>query len=190
MELPAKQSHNNVLKRLLEEGARTYLEAATAIVTFQQEVQKRCREVMEGNLAEYASALKVVLRSTELEVVADPPFTKWEGDYWALGVRIVRTDLPKLRWWEMQCLLEYHVDGDWLGCSIAEWFPTSKIAAEVARKLNQINRDVYCDGKAVWLELAVKVEDASAFEEKLATLVQQWISVWSKVGGIKAVFKG
>ena len=85
MEPPAKHSHNAALKRLLEEGTRSYLEATAALVAYQQEVQKKCRAVVERSLAEYASALKVRLRG-RLETGL------FSGRAWSVPLRHERTE--------------------------------------------------------------------------------------------------
>ena len=56
-------------KQLLREGARSYLQAATALIEYQREVQKSCQKVMERYVDEYASALKVTVPSDTGAVV-------------------------------------------------------------------------------------------------------------------------
>jgi hypothetical protein len=189
MESPAKHSQDEALKQLLEEGGRSYLEAATALVLFQREVQKKCREVIERNRGEYAAAMKVKLASSDISDVAEPSFPKWEGDWWALGVQIVRKDLPKLRWWTMQCCLEQYTGNDGLYCWITEWFPTSKVADVVFDKFRRLNGSVIRDGKAIWLESAVAIEEVSNFEDKLDSLLSEWVKLWQKVGGVREALK-
>jgi hypothetical protein len=194
MESPVKHSQDKALKELLEEGARSYLEAATALVLFQREVQNKCRDALEEILPDYSSALigtstKSRFRSDEVESVAEPAFSKWEGDWWSVGVQIVRRDLPKLRWWTMQCCLERYTEGDGLYCWIAEWFPTSKVAGVVFDKFRRLNRNVLCEGKAIWLESAVPIEEVSHFEDKLDRLLPQWVELWEKVGGIREALR-
>ena len=107
MPSPAKHSHDEALKPLLEEGARSYLDAVTALIAFQREVQKKCRKVMAKNLRGYESAMKVRMTSSEIGDCAWPSFGEWGGDWWSLGVKIARSDIPGVRWWETYCCLQY-----------------------------------------------------------------------------------
>ena len=191
MESPVKQPHNDALKQLLEEGTKSYLEAATALIAFQGEVQKKCRAVIENNRTDYAAALKVALSDDEIQSFAAPEFAKWESDWWSLGVKVVRKDFPKLRWWEMQCCLEFEISGEaYLSCSITEWFPTTKMAGEVFAQFSAHDTNVRSEGKGVWLQIPVEMQDVAIFDEKLDALCRQWIDLWKKAGGIKEVFKG
>ena len=57
MEPVGDQTHEEARRRLLEEGARSYLDAVRALIAYRQEVQKMCRTVLEKHLDDYASAL-------------------------------------------------------------------------------------------------------------------------------------
>ena len=86
--MPTKdRAYDEARKRLVEQGVPSYLEAVTALIGFQGEVQKQCRTVMEAYVKNYASALKVNLKSSEIQDVAWPAFAKWEGDWWGLAVQ-------------------------------------------------------------------------------------------------------
>lgn len=187
MGAPAKQADAKATRKLLKEGAQSYHEAVTAIIAFQEAVQEKCRKVLESNLAKYASALKVHLTKGDIENTAWPLYAKWDGN-WGLGAKIFRRDIPKVRWWSLECHLEYYV-GWGLYCSVAEWFP-AKIAARVYDKFQSLNPKALHDDKyGVWLEAAVKIERVSHFEKPLEVLVKEWTRLWKKVGGIKALFK-
>jgi hypothetical protein len=189
MEPTSIQSHDEARSRLLEEGIRSYLEAVTALIEFQREVQKKCRTAMEAYLDDYASALKVRLRNSEIRDCAWPAFAKWEGDWWMLGVWIERKNIPGIRWWETSCGLQYESGENGLFCWIGECFPTGKTALDLSCKFQRLNRKVMHQGKEVWIQHKLKVEEATAFEVSLQALSEQWIELWKKVGGIKEAFK-
>ncbi len=86
MEPGGDQKHEEAQKRLLEEGARSYLDAVSALIAYRQEVQKMCRTVLEKHLDDYSSAIKVRLETREIRDFASPSFAKWEttGGLWAL----------------------------------------------------------------------------------------------------------
>lgn len=111
-EASKKKGHDDSRVQLIHEGTRSYLEAATALIAFQREIQKQCRKAMETQLEDYAAALKVKFNQQEIRDTAWPTFANWEGDYWGLGVEIVRRQItPRIRWWECyrRCARQRHV---------------------------------------------------------------------------------
>jgi hypothetical protein len=52
--------HDQLRKRLLLEGAESYLEAYTALLEYEREVQKKCRRVMQTYLGDYSTAARSV----------------------------------------------------------------------------------------------------------------------------------
>ena len=61
MELPGIKSYEEVRKRLLEEGSRSYLDAVTALLEYRKDVQTTCRTVLERRFGDYIAALDVHL---------------------------------------------------------------------------------------------------------------------------------
>ena len=185
------QAHDEARRRLLEEGVRSYLDAVTALIEYQREVQKKCRAVMEARLGDYASALKIPLKSSDIRDWASPKFEKWEGTWWCLGGTIFRRNItPKIRWWDTSCCLQYELGENGLFCWIGVGFPTTKMTAFLHRQFHRLNRKVLQQGREVWIEHSLKKEEGAAFEKSLEALFQQWIELWNKVGGIKQAFKG
>lgn len=177
-------------RRLLEEGICSYLEAVTALIEFQREVKKKCRAVMEACLDDYASALKIPLKSGDIQDFASPKMDKWEGTWWCLGVTIPSKNIaPSIRWWETNCCLQYEVGDNRLFCWIGVGTPTTKMAANLYGKLHRMNRKVWHQSREVWIEHSLKLEQGAAFEESLEALCEQWVKLWNEVGGIKQAFK-
>lgn len=175
-------------QRLLEQGARTYLNAASAVIAFQHEVQKRCRTVVEANLKDHAAALGLRLTTDEIEEVAWPSSERWSGEYWCLGVQIKRKDIPDIRWWETYCCLQFDAGDEQPFCWIGQWFPNRKFATEVGQKLRNLSSTVQVDGKEIWLQTEVAFDNIGDFDRVLDELTAQWIDLWSTLGGLKKVF--
>jgi hypothetical protein len=181
---------NRTRKRLLEEGARSYLKAATALVAYQREVQKSCRKVMTKHISEYGSALKVRLEENEVEDMAWPEFDVWEGDWASVGVRVVRQDIRGIRWWEAYCSLEWQSPEEPpLCCWIGEWFPTAKMAKDLFQRFKRLSPDVTIVDNSIGVYRTVRAGKAADFEEHLGELFQKWIRLWKKTGGIKTLVK-
>ncbi len=179
-------------RQLLIEGSRSYLKAATALIVYQQEVQKKCRKVMERYLQDYSLALKLknALKSSEIAEHRWPQPNQWEGNWASVGVHVGRRDIPGLSWWEAYCSLELRSEEPVLYCWVGETFPTGKIATVLFDKLRRLSADISLDDTInVGIALRLRADEAFQIEEKLDDLFPKWINLWKKVGGTKAVFK-
>ena len=128
------------------------------------------------------------LKMDDIKNVARPELDEWEGDWWTLGVEIVqRKVLPAVRWWGTYCCLSFEESG--LNCWIGESFGTSKLSADVHQKLRRLNTGVSLDADLLWVQHPLKAEEAASFDEPLDRLLEQWIRLWKKAGGMKEVFK-
>ena len=188
MKITGNPKQDEATRRLLEEGTRSYLDAMNALIAYRQEVQKTCRTVLETYVDDYASALKVSLKSSEIRDAESPPFTAWKGDHWALGVKIVREKItPTIRWWETWCHLHNEAGDNGLCCCIDEWYPSKQLAAAVHRKFHALNKKVVHSGKDVFLYHSFPVEEICNLQAHLEAILQQWIGLWTEVGGIKNI---
>lgn len=178
-------------KGLLVEGARSYLEAMTAMVHYQQEIQKRCRGVMAGYLGEYASTLGVGLESGDIQDMAWPETKQWEGNHASIGARIAKSEvIPGIRWWEAYCCLEWQSEEPKFWCYIGEWFPTRKLATGLYERFHRLNaQGLWAGGRDLGICTSVKPEEAGSLEEILEDLALKWIKLWKKVGGMKGFLK-
>ena len=192
---------NAALTSFFEEGRRSYLEATTAIINFEREVQKKCSEVLERNFDKYVSALQppTELDKKEIDDYVWPPWgEKFDGSWRSVGVAIRNKQLePHVKWWETYCTLDWE-DGECFA-GIAEWIggPKSKSEQmfERLRKLGVAMYDekkgagIYYVEKQIGLSQLIRPEEAGTFDEPLERLVEQWIDLWRKVGGMKGIFK-
>ena len=187
-------------RHLLEEGTRSYLEATTAIITFEREIQRRCRELLESHIDEYANALQPPeeFDGKEIQDWLSPSTEKFEGVWRSVGAAIQGKRFePFVRWWGTYITLEWEEQECY--ASIAEWIggPWAK-SDQLFQRLKKLGELVYDDktkaglyhnAKNVGICQVLKAEQAGRFEEPLEQLLQQWIKLWKKVGGLKGVFK-
>jgi hypothetical protein len=178
-------------RRLLEEGTRSYLDAVNALFAYRKNVQMICRKVLAKHLDDYASALSVRLERDDIQDAEAPSHKSWEGDWWSLGVKIVRKEIvPGIRWWEAYCYLSYVPDDIGLHCWVGEWFPTKTLAARLFQKFHSANRKVRdCGNNTLALEQTMKFEDVNDLEKNLDGIMKEWIELWKNIGGIEQAFK-
>jgi hypothetical protein len=176
-------------RRLLEEGARSYLDAVNALIAFRQDVQAICKAVLEKHVDEYGSALNIHLADHDIQDHESPALKDWAGDWWNLGAKLVRKEItPAIRWWETYCCLGYGLDDGGLCCWVGEWFPTKQQRLTLHRRFHLLNKKVEEDGSVLFILQKVEIEGICKLEAYLNGIVEEWIALWRKVGGMKKVF--
>lgn len=182
------KSHDEARRSFLKEGTASYLEAVTALIAYQREVRRKCREVLESFIDQYSDAIGVPLSPSEIKDVAWPAFNEWE-DFWGLGVRIVRKNIPGVRHWECYCCFSYEAPDQEPFCWVGEWFPKSQ-SIDLANRFQRLKSKlkVKQSDKEVWVEKRVAFEQAADFECDLETIFPEWISLWKRAGGFRGVF--
>lgn len=190
MEPTEEKKYEEARRRLLEEGTRSYLDAVNALVAYRNDVQTICRTVLERYIVDYAAALKVRLGGHDIQDAESPSLKDWEGDYWSLGVKIIRKDITDtIRWWEAYCYLSYEPDDTGLHCWIGEWFPNKQLAATLFGKFSAMNKLVKNHGNVLSLEKVLNFDSVCHLEKDLDSIVKEWVKLWKSVGGIKQAFK-
>jgi hypothetical protein len=189
---PAKETKfdNDPTTRLLQEGARTYLEAVTALMEYQKEVQKKCREVLRRHLEDYSAALKVKDQLEEKEIGnwAGPKFEEWAGDWWNLGVHIDRkTPIPTIPGWETCCGLGF--EDSQLICFVGELFSTKKIASVLHQHFHRLKPNLKVEPYGIWSYKTIGEDEGGTFDKPLEGVLEEWIQLWKTVGGMEEVFK-
>jgi hypothetical protein len=191
-------SHEQARTRLLEEGARSYLEACTAVLEYQREVQKKCREVMEKYLDDYNAAVKVdsknSLKSADIKEFVWPKPEQWEGGWATIGVEIRRTRVtPAIRLWYPYCGLSWESGDPTVWCWVGDWIAPRRLAVLVLERFHHLDKSVQRnpqdDPHEIWIQDKLNVEEAAAFDERLEALFERWIDLWKMVGGMRQVFK-
>lgn len=185
---------------LLEEGIRSYLKATTAITAFEREIQSRCREVLETRIEEYSDALKPPGRLVAKEIAdfATPAGENFDPEYRGIGVAIQgKRYKPTISWWGTYCTLAWESEGCFL--EICEWIGGPRIKSEkLFERMRKLGVEEYDEqngvglfhfSKNVGICQRIKAEEAATFDEGLDRLLQRWIGLWKKIGGMKAIFK-
>jgi hypothetical protein len=185
-----KRHHDEGRRQLLEEGVRSYLDAVTALIEFQKEVQSKCRRVLEKHVDDYSAALKLKepLRKADIKPFVWPKFEKWDGKSWSIGAYAARRNIFGINYWEAVSALEYETEAGLL-CWTGELYYPVKLAGNLGRRIHRLNPKVLVDGQYCYLQHDLQNEEAATFDTPLEALLQQWIRLWKKVGGMKEVFK-
>jgi hypothetical protein len=180
-------ARDDATRRLLEEGARSYFKAYNALTAFEEEVQTRCRQVLERHVDELSAALQIK-PSLKKSEIRDADYS--EGDWTGVGAEIVRWDVPPgISYWAIYCTLHWD-EGD-SGCSgyVGEWLKPKSKAQDLSQRFQNLNSDVWGNGNEVGIFKAITIAEAATFEESLDEVLRQWIRLWKRVGGMKEFFK-
>ena len=100
---------------------------------------------------------------------------------------VLRNVTPTIRWWETYCCLG--VEDSKLICWVGEWFPTRRIAADLYQTFHRLNGQVMVDENMLSIFKALGDNERATFDEPLEELLEEWIRLWKKVGGMKQAFK-
>lgn len=163
------------------------------MVPFEREVQKMCRDVIAKHINDYSASLQIRPRLKIDDVrnaVWPSSDDEFDGDWRSVGVMIQGKSIPPaIRWWGFYCCLTWEHTDQQLYAWIGEWIVPRSMAERVFEKFRTLHADVLRDGKEVGLWQPLKAEEGGDFEQKIDALMHQWIDLWKKVGGSKAIFK-
>ena len=167
---------------LLREGYKSYHKAVFAVMEFRREAGKTIRTVMEERAPELAAAMK--LDKDEL-VGGISPYTmpdkltqKYDGSHAEIGIRIPRN-------WDSKWLIYFYV---WIGDHDE---PTLRAQVTVKNPLSAFEKlavsckELECDGNAVWIWEIVPSDGSRDLGTVCNSLLDRWIAVWEKVGGLR-----
>ena len=183
-------------EKLIEEGMRSYLQATTAINAFEREIQKTCRQILENHIEDYADALGL-RGALDCKESQGELSTTDDGLWREVGVAIRGKRFKSyVRWWGVYCTLKWQDQKCYT--NVREYYYKSLESDELFQAMRKTACEIY-DKKTeaglwrakqgVGLCQVIKAEEASRFEEPLERLLEQWIKLWKKVGGMKGVFK-
>ena len=186
--MPAKT--DEFTARLLQEGSCFYLQAATALAVFENEVQKRCQQVLADHLDDLsicALAMRPGLAESEIKPRVYGP----GQDYRSVGVEIVRKGVPVgIRYWGFYCLLCWDAGTADPYVNICEWLGPRSFAEALGRQFQKLNDAVWREGKEIGLSSEyLKIEAAGDLDKNLESVLRQWIALRAQVGGMKGAFK-
>ena len=127
---------------LLKEGARSYLEALTALTIFRKDVQSVCRQAIESRLPEFSQALGVSSLKAESIVPYATPEDQFNGTSAYLGVQHKisrrRHSIQRLTCISY-CGLSWESGGktSGFGCSVSVWFNRREVADSLSAGFRQ-----------------------------------------------------
>jgi hypothetical protein len=191
MQASTTAKHDEATKRLLEEGARSYLKATAALMVYEQEVQKRCREVLENHLDEYGEALGIRPSLSKSEIKPGVWKPELGAEWRCVGVHLVRRRVPPgIRYWATYCTLYWDDQDPGFYCNVGDYLSPRSRAEELFERFQKLNAAVEIEGKDLGLFQELAAGDVATFGERLESVLLQWIKLWKRVGGLKGAFKG
>jgi len=175
-------------RRLLEEGAASYVPAVSAILTFRELVQSRFRQVLEKRLVEHSAALGVSLDKGQV-VEVQTRTSDWDGRYASLGVEMRNLGVARA-WLSYLLCWELGKDGSWITHVGALIWVRKRYQVEQLRKVflphppNLTFSDI---DKEIWLGERITPAEAGKCDDKLDNLLTIWNELWKRAGGLKVL---
>jgi hypothetical protein len=193
----SETKEHRVPESLLEEGARSYLEALVAIEAFRRVVRQRCRSVLRDQLSQLSEAVGPV--TLDMDAVKD-----WEteagkktsdGSQVGLGVKIWNPILEQMQvcfyfglWWSQW---DEASTSSWFGIYTGAWVKQRR-----ARMLVQQLQHAYPDERVEQFEGDVSMcrplgpEGMKSFDQILTELVGKWIKLGKESGSYQKLLMG
>lgn len=168
---------------LLEEGAKSYLDALTAVVMFQRESQSICRKILEGRLKEYSEALNVDLSAYPV-VPWKTAEAQLDGTNAVLGVSQANFALRP----DNYCIAFLGLFWDrtdkspCFGATVGMWFNRNKDCEELFQAMKGLDplpgftleKDKW---KQIWLSITLSSTEMGVVDRKLDDLLSAWIQL-------------
>ena len=66
---------------------------------------------------------------------------------------------------------------------------SKEIATRLVRKFQPFNERVEFNGNDLWLSRRLEVEEVCNLEANLECIVDEWVELWKRAGGIERVFE-
>jgi len=183
---------------LLEEGARSYLEALTALTIFRKDVQSVCRQAIVDRVTEFSQALGVPMFKAESIVPYATPEDQFNGSSAYIGVKhkISRRRQSIHGFSSVStCGLSWEPMGQqrWFGCWVGVGFNQREIAerlhAGFQRSKESLPPGIALDAQKnnVSVSRALKPDDMASLTDCLGEVMVEWIRLWREFGGLKAL---
>lgn len=181
-------------RRLLEEGASSYLQAIVALNEFSREVQRTCRDVLRRGLPGFREAIDLDLDESQIysrpfpETISQEEWMADEGTSLGAGINFKdhRLTLAVELCWELG---ESSVPSLVASASIYPWNKGQLQSAwpkfEKSHAMKYERPYSYC----IYFSESVLPNEMSTFDDKLARVLHKLIRAWGEAGGLKA-FRG
>lgn len=180
-----KSEKETALNQLVENGLGSYLDALTAVREFQNEIIRQSRRALEGKLYDLSKAMGIssVDREEIKDHLAPAKLTDKElGDWGFVAVTFSKETMYcyfglNFKWEDSKCLTEVIV-------SMWPYKASQRdVLLEHCKKVSRDFDNYY--GNEIGLSMPISKEGINNFEAKLHELIDKWVEVWTKVGGIK-----
>jgi hypothetical protein len=181
---------------LLVEGARSYLEAFTAITIFRKEVRAVCEKVMKSGLERFLEVLGVPTDQAESLLPADTPEAEFNGSSAYVGIkqRISRRLKQGFRC-DSSCGVSWELVGQkkWFGCWVAVYFNQRDLADRLHSGFQRSKVslpsgiELGSQKNNVWLSREIKPEDIGSLSDRLGEVLETWVRLWEEFGGLDAL---
>lgn len=168
---------------LLRAGLESYLPAMNAIVAFRERILQCCRAVMEKHLTAFSAALGVKLEADGVKRWSPEP--NRDSINASVGVQLppVGPDsafLVLAVGWETSKPGKFNV-------GVSFWAGRAAPVRAAKEVFQPPPSNWWDDPKSFGLKTWHTPEDAPQLEEHLTAVLEQWIELWQKVGGLKAL---
>lgn len=167
-------------RRLMEEGAKSYVAAEDAVRAFRGLIQTRFRDVVLERLKEYSTALDKELETGDVEdhsysyqIYRDVGVKIRLGGYNELGHVLTLSQDDKEPLWVSTYLYVYN----------------RKRFDRVCNILRPLSRDLDIESKAIFFAKEIQRDEICGFQEKLEQIFDQWIDLWKRAGGLAIIAK-
>lgn len=171
---------------LLRSGLESYLPAMNAIVAFRERIQDACERVLVDHLSDFAKALGVRLKQDDILRRDYPPIRQWDSEWTSVGVELQRIGPNRVSLWHSVAWAPSSPEDRGVSVSECVWFP-KKAPYERARALFRSAPGYWYADRDVGISAPLALEETAKLEEHLTTILEQWIELWRKVGGLKAL---
>ena len=173
--------------QLVENGLGSYLDALAAVREFQKEIIKRSRRALEEKLNDLSKAMGIPVDRGEIANYITPVSNKEELGEWGWGV-VTFSKEP------VYCYFGLRFERENSKCvtnvDVSMWTYKASQRDFLLKYCKDVSPDFDNDyGNSIGLFMPISKKEINNFEEKLEDLIDKWVEVWKKVGGIKNLSK-
>lgn len=175
-------------KRLIEEGAASYLDARVALNEFRSEVQSRCREVLKSRLRELRELTDLDLDEDRIELVDWPsePNLEWASLGAQLQLKDHHLSIYVAVVWESEQDKAPKVCAQ---ATISTWYKHQFNSAWPRFKAAQAEKYDDRSSHDIYFQDAVTPGKIGEFEQTIGNMLDKLARAWKAAGGLKA-FRG
>lgn len=182
-----KSETEKARNQLVEDGLGSYLDALTAVREFQNEIIKRSRGALEKKINDLSRAMGISIGREEITNYITPVSNKEELGDWGWVVVTFSKET-------VYCYFGLSFDRKDSKCVtqvfVSMWAAKASQRDFLLEHCKNVSPDFEnYDWNYIGLFMPISKEDINNFEAKLQELIDKWIEVWKKVGGIKKLPK-